>query len=695
MQSKQNQMRNMFFETLFKDRFFWIVISSIIVIFSATLFVTSNMKNAIRLYEPFALFGIGLIIVFITTYPKNISSRLSKSLTSFASFIERRGAFHSNSLVELPKFVIIRVLFGCFIFERMVAIATRMPTADWSNWDIIVPVVAVLLFSVLLVFGFLTQLTLVLLILWDWQIFERSLGISTLGNDIAAMLAIILIFANSGAHFSVDAWLRKRTGLLPKIIRTTYYPNGVPPSDVLQISKFIGISTYWLVCIFSLMMHLSEEAWMTGVAGPHLLTNAFMGKYSDAFVWILEQGSIPILLAQVSLWAMLPWYFLVMPGLFMGKIIRTYIIFWGILFFILSLFFLQLGWLGEFEFLFWAALFISPTMLGKRGDIKIAYDDRCNLCDRTVNFLKRIDIFGRIELKPVSQNKDWLKKNNIAVEDAMTDLFGIIDTKNRQVYSGYGLYEMLSRKLVLLWIAYPVLFLGRLSRIGPEVYRFIAARRTDLFGVCQIPTKKPENAISISSPPEKYIERQSLIIPVFIHWIIFSIIYIMTIPAPFVGYHGVPKALSIKSLNKPARYSSRAAHIYGLARINVFNRTDLRMAENWFTIEYKDENQEWKLVPIFNKEGKRLELHQSDRVYYGTTLKFRRATIAKEGCHFNDWEADMRYLTQHQYETNNIPHSFFYTQYHQPLVEDQDLFEGIYRLKKPKVICEVAFELQK
>lgn len=255
----------MFFETLFRDRFFWIVISSVIVIFSATLFVTSNMKNAIRLYEPFALFGIGLIFVFITTYPKNISSRLSKLLTSFASFIERRGAFHSNSLVELPKFVIIRVLFGCFIFERMAAIATRMPTADWSNWDIIVPVVAVLLFSVLLIVGFLTQLTLVLLILWDWQIFERSLGISTLGNDIAAMLAILLIFANAGAHFSVDAWLRKRTGLFSKIIRTTYYAEGVPPSNVLQIAKFMTISTYWLVCIFSLMMHLSEEAWMTGV----------------------------------------------------------------------------------------------------------------------------------------------------------------------------------------------------------------------------------------------------------------------------------------------------------------------------------------------------------------------------------------------------------------------------------------------
>lgn len=681
--------------SLGSNSFFWIVISAIVIIFSATLFITSNMKNAISLYKPFAMFGIALLIVFIVTYPNNISSRLSKSLTSLASFIDRRGAFQSNSLIELPKFVIIRVLFGCFIFERMAAIAIRMPTNDWSNLDIIVPVLAVLLFSALLIIGFLTQLTLVLLILWDWQIFERSLGISTLGNDIAAMLAILLIFANAGAHYSIDAWLRKKTGLFSKIIRTTYYAEGVPPNDVIQITKFMTISTYWLVCIFSLMMHLSEEAWMTGVAGPHLLTNAFIGKYSDAFIWMLEQGSIPIVLAKVSLWAMLPWYFLVMPGLFLGKSIRTYIIIWGILFFILSLFFLQLGWLGEFEFLFWAALFISPTMLGKRGDIKIAYDDRCNLCDRTVNFLKRIDIFGRIELKPVSQNIDWLKKNNIAVEDAMTDLFGVIDTKNRDIYSGYSLYETLSRKLVLLWIAYPVLLVGRLSRIGPAVYRFIAARRTDLFGVCQIPTKKPESAISKSSSPTEKILPQSLIIPVFAHWIIFSIIYVMMIPAPFVGYHGVPNALSIKSLKKPARYLSRAAHVYGLARINVFNRTDLRMAENWFTIEYKDENQNWKLVPIFNKEGKRMELHKSDRVYYGMTLKFRRSTIGKEGCHFNEWEADLRYLTQHQYETNNTPRSFLYTQYHQPLADDQSLFEGIYKLEQPKVICEINFEVQK
>lgn len=50
---------------------------------------------------------------------------------------------------------------------------------------------------------------------------------------------------------------------------------------------------------------------------------------------------------------------------------------------------------------FWQSKFMSGANV-----LNVAYDDRCNLCDRTVTFVKAVDVFGRVELKPLSKNQD-------------------------------------------------------------------------------------------------------------------------------------------------------------------------------------------------------------------------------------------------------------------------------------------------
>lgn len=633
-------------------------------------------------------FAILMALTILAFQHQGLAGRSAAGLNRLSIWMAARGAFTSDAAREAPKFAILRMLFGCFLLDRVLAIILRMPASDWSDPLIALPILTILALSCMLIAGFLTQAVLILLILLDWQFFERILRTATLGNDIAAMLGVLLLMSNAGAHFSVDGWLRRRDHMLGRIVRSGYFTDGLAPNNALQIAKFITLGSYWLVCVYSLMMHLNEEAWMTGMAGPHLLSNQFMTRFGDAFVWLFQTGGDPaITAARISLWIMLPWYALVLPGVLIGGWIRRFIIVWGLLFFTLCLVVLQLGWLAEFEFLFWAGLFIGPALLGRQNDLNVAYDDRCNLCDRTVNFIRRIDLFGRIELRPVSGSNDWLAERNIDIKDALTDLYGF-DVSTGKMAHGYRFYELLTRKLVLLWPFHPILVLGRWIRIGPALYRFIADRRTRLFGVCHMPTPKPDVRIRSGSAAVGQIASTSLVLPLTAHWAVLCIVFLMNTPAPFIGYSGVPIP---EFAEKPVRKMVHAAHVYGMTPIDVFNRTDLRMTENWFTLSRSDSQGNEQLLPIFNRKGQRLGLHRSDRVYFGHTVAFRRWSIGREGCHFETWRSKMEYLAKHAPAADGQSDELIYTQYLQPQVRDADLYEGNYILQPTEVICRIAF----
>ena len=69
---------------------------------------------------------------------------------------------------------------------------------------------------------------------------------------------------------------------------------------------------------------------------------------------------------------------------------------------------------------------------------------------------------------------------------------------------------------------------------------------------------------------------------------------------------------------------------------NVFNSSDLSMGENWMVLE-EEKNGKSQLIPIVGFDGERLNYqkrdilfftnHNSDFLYFGTTLLFRRRII--------------------------------------------------------------------
>ena len=64
----------------------------------------------------------------------------------------------------------------------------------------------------------------------------------------------------------------------------------------------------------------------------------------------------------------------------------------------------------------------------------------------------------------------------------------------------------------------------------------------------------------------------------------------------------------------------------GLCVPVVFNRTDLKMGDSWFLL-YRVTEKGNARVPLNGSDGRRLWMHSSDALYFGTSLRWRRGVI--------------------------------------------------------------------
>lgn len=136
---------------------------------------------------------------------------------------------------------------------------------------------------------------------------------------------------------------------------------------------------------------------------------------------------------------------------------------------------------------------------------------------------------------------------------------------NGKIYRGYDLYIRLSAIVLLMLPAWPVLLVGKLTWVGPMVYRFIAVRRRRLFGVCELGTYRPRKDWTPIDAPE----RTSFAPAVLAAFVILVIPFLTSLPhiKPLFGEPGrsVREAIG-------APYS-----VFGVGPIDVFNELDLKI----------------------------------------------------------------------------------------------------------------------
>ncbi len=623
----------------------------------------------------FAAAAVCLLLVALFRRP---FQAVYKAIANFAS---RRGAFQSDPVAEAPKFALIRVLFGAFLIERAIWILIYFYPTDWSNPILVFTAYANLVASILICAGLFTQAALVFQILFMWQFGDAAMATNTLGNDVAALLALLLILTNAGAHYSADGALMRRGGILEAVFGRFYFRNGIPDVFTYQNAKVLVIFGYWCICVYSLMSHVAEHSWMSGNAGPHLLSSNFMSRYADGFETLFASGTAFVLIGRIALWLMLPWYLLLFPCLFLGRVLRGYAIIWGLLFFALSGFVLQLGWLANFEFLMFAGLFWQKRFIQAPHSLQVGYDDTCNLCDRTVTVIKWVDVFRRVELKPLSQNAAWLEANGLTRAEAMQDLYAVETLRGGKKTSGYEFYVTLTRNVFFLIPFYPVLLLGRVTGIGPAVYRRVADRRVEMFGVCSVPTHKPSHEPPVATAPRD----PGVIAPaIFFHVGFLGLAYLLMMPAPLVGWRGAPFPEPVHRVMSAA---ATGAHFYGITPINVFNQSDLRLAENWFTLSAIGEDGEERLLPVLDERGHRLEMHRSDRMYFGNTGVVRRSMIGSEGCQIERYSFYLSLLEDYfrAREVGDAP--IVIHQYKRLLADEETLIGGRYVPNTVELVC--------
>lgn len=578
---------------------------------------------------------------------------------------------------EINKFAILRILFGIILFIRFWNIIYFETNTNFL-------VYYSLILSACLIIGFLSQYALILLSTTIFVFGESIIRIETLGNDIGTYVAILLFFSNSSKLFSLDCILIQKFK-----IKNYYFLILSKNEDRVSLIKFLCLTAYSLTCIYSFSTHLKDEAWLEGYASVMLLGSQFMSQHHEFFEYVFSNFSYSIFLAKLSMFVMLLWYPVTLLFVLFGGIFKKFVVYWGFLFFLLSSFVLQLGSLGYIEFILWFGIFWNNFSFDWKKSIEVFYDDRCNLCDGTMKFLTFFDLFLVLDLKPISRNRNLLEKRKISYEKANEDLY-CYDLRSKKIYFGYEFYLFLSKKIIILWPIFIILFSGKFLNIGKIVYAFIAKRRRKIFGICELSNVNDNKHLNYKISPNYFFDNIGRTIIVML--VISLFLYALQITKINNLEYDTSKFKKI--------FNEKISYFFGLQPIHVFDSHDLKMSERWFNIYYIDKEKNQKiLIPFFEENGERGEYFKSDLMYFGRGLVFARTqqNIPMNQCWIDFYEKDFSHFVYEivlSYKKLNkikkkppYKDKFIYEEYFKKLPNAEEINSGMYINNEKKLIC--------
>jgi predicted DCC family thiol-disulfide oxidoreductase YuxK len=123
----------------------------------------------------------------------------------------------------------------------------------------------------------------------------------------------------------------------------------------------------------------------------------------------------------------------------------------------------------------------------------VLYDGQCPLCRHSVQILKRLDWFGRVEARDARDSAGW-PESAVPLDPArLLEEMHVVTPDRQRVYHGYAAFRYLAWSLPLAWPVLPLLYVPGVPRLGQWLYLKVARNRYDLVpcdhGQCQIPRK--------------------------------------------------------------------------------------------------------------------------------------------------------------------------------------------------------------
>lgn len=521
---------------------------------------------------------------------------------------------------EQKKLAIIRWITGLIILFRFSQVLYTVQYIDEFQGAFLVGVVATacIFFFTIGLFGPLSTLAA----FWALTKFDTSFNCQTLGTNILSQFLFVLFLASHSRYYSVDALILKWKNSIGRGMAKLYSWVGTPTKDSLRLYYFFGFFSYAIVSFCALSFHILDENWVAGRTPFAFFPAAFLSKYYPLFREIVINW--PSIFMALSIFLTLGqsvFQFLMVP-LAWSKWGMRFVVFWGFSFFVASLFFVNLSYLPHAEVLSWLAFF---SRVRKRSAITLLFDDRCNLCKKSVRLLRFVNFNGAIEFLGLSKADELVNKHNLNREEVRVWLYGIQDNN---IYKGYDLYIQIINANPLLWIFWPLFFIGRISGIGYKIYAWIANNRYKLFGTCELTFPVPPYV------PPIHVVRHSFMKGVLYIYISISVIFLVH-EMPVVNVE-VPNRLVNSGLGIVNQGMDRALYLFGLKTPMVFNEDDLKMNQKYFVLyRLTDEGEE--LIPFIDENGGRLPYfgsdwlhltnHGSDLLYFSTTMRHQRALI--------------------------------------------------------------------
>ena len=265
--------------------------------------------------------------------------KISKKLL-FPNDIEELQFCRSTSIV--------RILFGLILLHRFIDLYFSSPIPFDNSFLSLLGIIS----AFFTLIGFLTPFFLPLLSLMNWLVSNN------LASQIVSIITIILFLSHSWKFNSFDNFLRKKFFLISYCFKKI---------EILYMRTYI-LRTFaiWLwggVCFSAMAFHFMDKSWITGTAVLTLLRTPYL---NDFYYFFNNINDILLLnLSKFSLYGMAVWelFFWAIPGI---KLIRNITFWWGILFFISSILFINLSYLPYLEILLWVAIY-KPNIftLGK------------------------------------------------------------------------------------------------------------------------------------------------------------------------------------------------------------------------------------------------------------------------------------------------------------------------------------------
>ncbi|NNM25960.1 MAG: DUF393 domain-containing protein, partial [Phycisphaerales bacterium] len=138
----------------------------------------------------------------------------------------------------------------------------------------------------------------------------------------------------------------------------------------------------------------------------------------------------------------------------------------------------------------WSRLFAAVGRGLFRVPLAVVYDDGCGFCRRVVAALRTLDWLDRVEWVP-ARDRTAVERAGLGALPPAALARDIHVARGEEVRPGYAGYQLIARRLPLLWPIVPLLHVWPVTAIGARGYRKVADTRTTC-GPDQLRNARPE-----------------------------------------------------------------------------------------------------------------------------------------------------------------------------------------------------------